>query len=247
LIRTDSSSSGNWKGVYGSEGRVIIGDKTSPPVYPSYVKMAAPAGLPFVWKEATSDSRGLQQAAGPDRVAGCWFSEQSFNVELDFIDGRTHRVAFYCMDWDNAGRAQVMDILDAETGALLTSQSLADFSGGKYLVCDIKGHVQVRFTRLGGNNAVVMGLFFSPAAIQLGNADSGSLTVASPGLQSGAFQLRVAGQVGERFVIHASEDLVRWSAIGEVTLGGKSANYTDPNASRYPNRFYRALPAAGGY
>jgi Chitobiase/beta-hexosaminidase C-terminal domain len=37
------------------------------------------------------------------------------------------------------------------------------------LVWDFKGHVQVRFIKITGNNALVMGMFFGPAATQLGN------------------------------------------------------------------------------
>ena len=246
FVRADTSSHGNWKGVYGSEGHIIVGDRTGPAVYPDYVQVGTPAGLPFVWSESTTDVRALRQVNGPNGVAGCWTSDTSFDVDVDFIDGRTHRVALYCLDWDTTQRSQTVEILDAATGALLTSRSLAGFSGGAYLVWDVKGHVQVRFTRLGGNNAVLMGIFFSPAAIQLGNADSGAVSVGDSALAAGAFQLRVSGQVGERFVINASSDLRNWTPLGAVTLPAKSVSFTDPDASRFPNRFYRALPASGG-
>lgn len=245
FIRTDATTQGSWKGVYGAEGFHILGDPSGPARYPDYVAVGSVGAENFVWNDATSDIRALQQANKTVRVAGCLYSETGFSLDLDFIDGRTHRLAVYCLDWDKTGRAQIVDILDAETGAMVTSQTVPSFTGGKYLVWDIKGHVQVRFTKLGGNNAVLMGVFFSPASIQLGNEDSGSLNIDSPAVVSGAdLKVRITGQVGERFMIQSSTDLVRWERLTEFTLPSRSVEFTDPQANGVPMRFYRALPVA---
>lgn len=244
FVRTDIATHGNWKGVYGADGCWIVGDAAGASHPPAYAA-AETAGLEtFVWTDTSQDIRALQRSGAEARVAGCWYSETGFTADIDFTDGRTHRLALYFLDWDRMGRAQNVEILDANSGALVTSQALSNFEDGKYLVWDVKGHVQVRISRTAGNNAVLMGMFFSPAAVQLGSVDSGYLTVDTGGMaSSGTLTLRIAGQVGERFVIQSCSDLVEWKDIGQVTLQGSSAVFTDPEAAAHGSRFYRALPA----
>jgi hypothetical protein len=68
------------------------------------------------------------------------------------------------LDWDGIGRSERIDVLDAVTGKVLDSRTVAGFSGGEYLVWTLGGHVLVRLTNLAGNNAVLSGLFFGPGA-----------------------------------------------------------------------------------
>ena len=74
-------------------------------------------------------------------MAACWYRDPAFAVELNFTDALAHRLAIYCLDWDTSLRAQTIDVLDAATGAALDSQSIRDFSGGRYLVWDLQGHL----------------------------------------------------------------------------------------------------------
>jgi hypothetical protein len=69
-------------------------------------------------------------------------------------------VALYALDWDNQGRRQRIDIVDADTQALLDTQSINSFREGRYLVWNLRGHVIIRLTNLGPANAVASGLFF---------------------------------------------------------------------------------------
>ena len=79
------------------------------------------------------------------RVAADWFSASAFTVDLTFNDGLAHNVAFYCLDWDSLSRTQRIDVLDGDTGALLDTRSLSAFSGGIWLVWQLKGHVKLNF------------------------------------------------------------------------------------------------------
>jgi len=238
FVRTDATTQGNWKGVYGAEGFHILGDPSGPARYPDYVAVGSAGAQDFVWNDTTSDIRALQQANKTVRVAGCLYSETGFSLDVDFIDGRTHRLAVYCLDWDKTGRTQIVDILDAETGAMVTSQTVPSFTGGKYLVWDIKGHVQVRFTKLGGNNAVLMGVFFSQASIQLGNADSGLLNIESPAVVSGA-NLKV-GSPGNRRAVPDSKArrISSMGAIAGIHPAERQVEVTDPQANGRPHGFY---------
>ena len=73
-----------------------------------------------------------------------------------------HQVSLYALDWDYAGaRAERIDVLDANTNAVLDSRTTSRLNQGEYLVWNLSGHVVLRVTLTGGPNAVISGLFFS--------------------------------------------------------------------------------------
>jgi len=155
---------GSWRGVYGTEGYWINGKGS---LYPSYAQVAFSNSDFWIWTDNTTDLRALEAPAGTSRIASCAYKDSYFDVSLNFVDGRTHRVAFYVLDWDNAGRVETVQVIDSATGAVLNSQTVARFSQGQYLIYDLKGSVRIRFTKSTGFNAVLSGIFFSPAGAQL--------------------------------------------------------------------------------
>ncbi|MDQ3704589.1 MAG: Ig-like domain-containing protein, partial [Chloroflexota bacterium] len=107
-VRTDTTTQGSWKGVYGADGYNIINDAVS---YPAYAQVT-PSGQPsWTWAASTGDMRALQKAATSDRIAATWYSDTGFTIDLNLTDGQTHQIALYCLDWDNGGRAQTIEIL----------------------------------------------------------------------------------------------------------------------------------------
>ena len=161
FVKTDAATQGNWKGVYGADGCQVFGDTAS---LPSYASLSVGGQSAYTWAGSTSDPRALLKAnSASDRIASCDYTGSSFSFDLNLTDGLSHQTAFYCLDWDaNNGRNEKIEIFDAATNTLLDSQSVGSFSGGKYLVWNIKGHVKVKVTLLGGPNAVVSGVFFGP-------------------------------------------------------------------------------------
>jgi hypothetical protein len=248
FIRTDNTTQGNWKGVYGADGYVIVGDPSGSGYLPGYIDLVPSPAASYIWSDTTTDPRALQETHSSTRVAGCWYDSSSFNLDVNFNDGKTHRLALYALDWDNSGRVQTIDVLDAVSGALLTSQSISGFASGHYLVWDMKGHVFLRLTRVSGNNALAMGMFFSPAAGELGNPGTGSLSVttsASPLQATGTFHFRITGQIGQRFAIQSSTDLLQWQTVQQVTLDSATLDLSDPAQPGDVRKFYRALPSTG--
>jgi hypothetical protein len=163
FAKTDTTTQGTWKSVYGSQGANVIGDSAS---YPSYVTATPSGNANYVWAASTSDVRApLKLSSTTGRVAGCWYSSGVFTIDLNFTDGQTHQVALYALDFDNYhGRSEKIDILDAN-GAVLDSRPLSNFGGGQYLVWNLSGHVIVRVTNTNlVSNAVISGLFFGPSA-----------------------------------------------------------------------------------
>jgi len=158
FVRQDTTTQGNWRGVYGLDGYVVIGDQTS---NPSYVSPIPSGHLTYVWTNSTTDVRALQKGSNAnDRIAATWYNTSPFTIDLNITDAATHQIALYCLDWDSVNRRQTVDILDSN-GNVLNSQVLpANFSGGVYLVWNVSGQVKIRVSWTSGYNAVVSGLFF---------------------------------------------------------------------------------------
>jgi RHS repeat-associated protein len=161
FVRLDTTTQGNWKGVYGGAGYNIVGDAVS---YPSYVTVTPNGNFLAVWATSTSDIRALQKAASAtDRIAAAWTNDGSFTVDLNFSDQATHQVAIYGLDFDSTVRAQTVSILDAGTNAALDTRNMTGYNGGQYMVWNLSGHVIVKVTRTAGSGALLSGLFFDTA------------------------------------------------------------------------------------
>ncbi|HKM56693.1 MAG TPA: hypothetical protein VJY33_25035, partial [Isosphaeraceae bacterium] len=138
----------------------IIGSQAN---YPSYATVKPSGSNTYVWNASTTDSRGLQipQSGSTNRTAACWYSSSGqFTVDINLTDGQAHRVTIYACDWDSTSRSERIDVVDPTTHAVLDSRTISSFYGGVYLSWQLKGHVQLVFTRLSGANPVVSGLFF---------------------------------------------------------------------------------------
>ena len=158
FVKLDSTTQGNWKGVYGADGYNVIGSSAS---YPGYVT-PAPGGNPLaVWAPAATDTRALQTVSGSTRIAASWYTYSSFTVDLPFTGAGTYQMAVYCLDWDQASRTQTLQILDANNNVLDT-RNISNFASGIWVVWSLSGHVQLRMTLTGGANAVMSGVFFAP-------------------------------------------------------------------------------------
>jgi kumamolisin len=161
FVKTDLTTQGTWKGVYGSNGYNVIEDVTN---YPSYVTVTPSGESNYIWSSSLSEPRALQKAESPtDRIAATWYNAGSFSVDVNISDGGVHQMALYFMDWDGS-RTQTVAIQDATTHNVLDTRTLTSFYNGEYLVWNLTGHVTVVITQTGALNAVVSGLFFDPQA-----------------------------------------------------------------------------------
>ncbi|MFL6227761.1 MAG: hypothetical protein ACJ741_03170, partial [Pyrinomonadaceae bacterium] len=160
FVGSDTATKGNWKGTYGGDGYNVINDATN---IPSYAQVPAGNQQSWTWASSTSDTRALEKVLVNDRIAATWYTSHTFSIDLHLTDGQPHGVALYMIDYDRSGRSQVVEVIDASTGATLDSRNVSSFSQGQYLVWDVSGHVQIRFTGATGSDAVLSGLFFQPA------------------------------------------------------------------------------------
>ena len=157
LVNIDTTTQGNWKGMYGSEGYVIAEDGAS---YPEYAQVSLNGESHYVWTKRTRDVRALE-GIQCRRIASTWYSDGNFNLDVNLTDGAEHQVGLYVLDWDYNGRFERVDILDAQTDTLLDTVEVNEFFEGKYLVWNIRGHVKIVVTNLNPDaNAVLSGIFF---------------------------------------------------------------------------------------
>src|SRR4029077_2085532 len=103
-----------------------------------------------------------------------------FGIDVNLTDGLTHQVAVYAVDWDSSSRAERIDVVDAISGMVLDSRTLTAFNAGQYLVWNLRGHVTLRVTRTGGDNAVISALMFDSAG-PVNSAPSVALTSPAAG------------------------------------------------------------------
>ena len=78
---------------------------------------------------------------------------------MNFSDNSAHQIALYFLDWDTTARISRVDILDASTGTVLDTRSVAKFSSGQYWIWNLSGHITIRVTTTGGFNSVLSGIF----------------------------------------------------------------------------------------
>ncbi len=203
LFRTDTTTQGSWKGIYGGEGYNVIGSGAS---YPGYAIVTPTGQTTYTWTASSTDVRALQTPGGNGRVAAAWYSTTSFTVHVNLTDGQFHFLELYFLDWDNRGRREQVQISEAATGTVLDTESVSSFSGGVYLSWMVSGDLAIKITDLAGPNAVLSGLFFDGVAVALsglGNAASNppvsvSTRQASPDGRSAVMTdvLAVAGGAG---------------------------------------------------
>ena len=191
FVSSDTTTQGTWKGAYGAEGAVIVGDSAN---LPAGVQIAASGNSGWTWASSTGDSRALQRA-GSDRVMAAWYGP-AFTIDLNVTGVTARPVAIYSADYDNAGRQQRLELVDASTGVVLDSRTLAAFGGGRYLIWSLLGHVTVRITALAGPNAVVSGMFIGAASSGGGGGAGGSASYVRSDLTTQGSWKGVYGAVG---------------------------------------------------
>jgi Glycoside hydrolase family 44/Bacterial Ig-like domain (group 3) len=162
FLGKDTATEGSWIGVYGSQGYNII-NATNGVDYPSYATVTTAGNTPYTWAANTNVVQALQDPSGPGRIAAAWYASSSFTVDVDLTDGQAHDIELYLLDYDSTSRSEQIVFTNANTHAVLSTQTVSSFHSGVYLNYTVSGNVLITFTKTGGANAVLSGLFFDPS------------------------------------------------------------------------------------
>ncbi len=207
----DTVTAGNWKGKYGVDGEIIPSDTISPP---SYATVNLLGNKIAALKADPGDLRGLQSSNGATPRNASTFAN-NFTIDLNLTDGNVHKVSLYLADFDNAGRAETITVIDPSTQKVLSTQTFSSFSSGVYEMWSIKGHVQIRVISTGQASAIVNGIFFDPVAAAPPSGTSGAS--ASPNAQNPFF-------TDPRFLVPLAAAAAAGLAVGLLSLPSVSRN-----------------------
>lgn len=162
FLPLDSSTQGNWPGVYGGDGYVIANDGSNNKT-PSYATVNFSGASSYTWIPAgpSSDLRlPFTTPTSNNRIGSTFYSGTSFNIDVNLTDGQ-HQVALYLLDLDTTTRKDVITLRNADTQAVLDTRTISNFHNGVWAVWTMSGHVNIQVANNGGINAVVAGIFFS--------------------------------------------------------------------------------------
>jgi hypothetical protein len=156
LLKEDTTTEGNWLGVYGTQGYDLVSGPVSNPSYATPTVMGAST---YTWTTTGSASTALETPNSTNRIAAAWYSSTSFTIDINLTNNQAQDIALYALDYDNKGRAEQIQI-STTTGTVLSTESLSNFASGAYLQWAITGDVVITVTRTAGANAVINGIFF---------------------------------------------------------------------------------------
>src|SRR5262249_28864626 len=70
FVAADTTTQGNWQGVYGGDGYNVINDAIN---YPSYAHIAVQGQTQYTFAASTTDTHALERASAPGRLAAAWY------------------------------------------------------------------------------------------------------------------------------------------------------------------------------
>jgi hypothetical protein len=157
-VRIDSTTLGNWKGVYGSQGEYVAGDSLTDP---SFATLSS-NGYAYEWASSSTSSQNLDRESS-GRIGSMLYAAGQLQVGVDLTDGKVHQVAFYIPDQNvYTSQYETVAAYNATTGALLSSQVVNSGTGGKYVVFNVTGNVAFTFTPVSGSYGAIGGFFIDP-------------------------------------------------------------------------------------
>ena len=130
FVGADTTTLGNWKGVYGQDGNVMAQHSTLVPSYSSFNTGGA-VNLYLLDLWATDPRALLKQYfsySATERIESYWHTIISMDFLITSNDGGAHRIALYFADYQRQGRSNTVQVIDPGTNAVLDSRPLTDYS-----------------------------------------------------------------------------------------------------------------------
>src|SRR5207247_2959 len=126
---------------YGTDGYLIPNGASN---LPGYAAVSVTNAQLFGWAYQSTDPRALQIAPGSalgNANVYTQYPNSSFTINVNFTDGKTHRVALYLLDWDSFTRVEKITIRYVSSNNTLDSETLSNFHDGQYVYWNVFGNV----------------------------------------------------------------------------------------------------------
>ena len=172
ILGTDTTTQGNWGGVYGSEGYVLCayngGDVRVLPDYVEDIQYTKASSTQ--WATDTTDVRALasNRLNLENRNLGALYTndpiacQQTFTVDIQLKEQREYTVALYFVDWDSDNTRQLaIEMFDGDTLNMVAPVKVVkDYSDGAYVIYQYDKSARFRIDQMRGANATLSGIFF---------------------------------------------------------------------------------------
>ena len=229
-ITTTPRRSGDWLGVYGTQGYDVAGASSA---IPSYANVTVSGATLANWAASTTDPRALQVSPGGigARPANAWLSSSSFSVDVNLTDGQSHDLTLYFLDWYEKAAARACRSPPPPRGRCWYSETMSNFNGGIYQQFVVSGDVIITFTAKGGYNALLSGLFFDPPTTV---TTASAIPVNKDGTTSGNWVGAYGTQGYE--VVGTTSDYPSYATVTVTGAGltNWAASTTDPRGLEVP-------------
>lgn len=160
FLDLDSKTQGDWIGIYGRKGYMIIGfeeDLLNITIrfgndldYAKYI----------IWDENTVNKAALLCKESCKRNIARLQRKHSIEMYIN-IDQKINYITLYCVDYENLKRSQTIEIYDRTNDKLLDLAKISDFQNGIYIRFEANGNLKIVISPLNGaSNVVLSAIFF---------------------------------------------------------------------------------------
>ena len=234
FLGKDTSTVGNWKGVYGQDGQFMAAITYNAP---SYSKFNPINETEEVLNNYATDPRALLKVQGQfsptERVESLYAALSTMSFQVNTSDNQTHRIALYFCDYNFTGASVTVNAIDTPTGNVLNTQMLTGYAGGVYLIYNYQGTITfqiVNNVQTASPPAATVSAFFwggsggPPTGGSTGPAPTISITTPGAGTVSGT--VSVSASITDSATITGVQYQYNGSNLGPVQTVGPNYTYS---------------------
>jgi subtilisin family serine protease len=159
---TDTTTGGNWlQSQYGLNSAYVPGYNFPDTDVPTNTAITVTGASESVLAEPTNNPAAvlLEQANPAYRIESYLVTTTTMVLAYNPGDFLIHEVALYFADFQKYHRVETVTLTDPATLKVITSQTVSNFSKGKYLVFDVSGQVLITISNGSYPDAVLSGIF----------------------------------------------------------------------------------------
>ena len=110
----------------------------------------------------------MQQLAGDERIASCWYEGADMVVDVKPSGQDLYQLAVYFLDWDKygGGRKSAVEAVDPATDQIIDAREVGEYDQGVWLIYRASGPFRLKVKNLTpGANSTIGGFLLDPATV----------------------------------------------------------------------------------